>query len=268
MKKNKSAKDSNTLVWVLLGVLIIGVFSMPYISKLIDKITESKPVHNKEEIIVEEKVVDEETLNDIHFPIMRTSKYSSNTYYNKDVFKISDMSNDDILYTAFTGIENVNINNNTLESKYIDLRIKNMLGKNVKYELTRFYVPQDAKSNYKGFWNYDANRKLFVYQGGNANENKSIEYYDLTSLKSAEYDNRDIIVYYYVLFAKVENNKYTLYSDPSMTNIISEGNMDVPLDVIFENIDNSKKRVYQFRFKDTLCSYSEYCLYEGAWVDE
>ena len=266
--KNKKGKDNNTLVWILIGVLIIGVFSIPYISKFIDKLTESKPVRTEEKVIEEEKVVDEETLNDIHFPIMRISKYSKDTYYSKDVFKISDMSNEDILYNAFTGIENININNNTLESKYIDLRIKNMLGKNVKYNLTRFYVPQDSKSKYKGFWNYDANRKLYVYQGGNVNENKNIEYYDLTSLKSAEYDNRDIIVYYYVLFAKVENNKYTIYSDPSMTNIISEGNMDKSLDTVFEGIDNSKKRVYKFRFKDTLCSYSEYCLYEGAWVDE
>ena len=153
--KNKKGKDNNTLVWILIGVLIIGVFSIPYISKFIDKLTESKPVRTEEKVIEEEKVVDEETLNDIHFPIMRISKYSKDTYYSKDVFKISDMSNEDILYNAFTGIENININNNTLESKYIDLRIKNMLGKNVKYNLTRFYVPQDSKSKYKGFWKND-----------------------------------------------------------------------------------------------------------------
>ena len=151
----------------------------------------------------------------------------------------------------------------------MELRIKNILGKNVNYKFERFYVPQDADTKYKGYWNYDAGRGLFVYQGGSNNENKGIEYYDLTSLKSAEYDNKDIVVYYYILFAKLQGKNYTIYSDPSMTNVVKEGTLEnESLDDVFASIDNGKKKVYRFVFRNTICSYSEYCLYEGAWVDD
>lgn len=269
MKKNKKT-NSNILVWVLCLIVIVFVFTLPYLQKFIDsfsteKVEKTPDIEKKQE----KKVVDSETLNDIHFPIMRNSKYNFNTYYSLDSFKISDMNNADILYNAFMDIEQVNINNNSFSSKYMELRIKNILGKSVNYKFDRFYVPIDANTNYKGYWNYDANRGLFVYQGGNNNENINIEYYDLTSLKSAEYDGDDIIVEYYVLFARLENNYYKIYSDSSMTNVVTEGSIiGTSFDEVFNNIDNGDKKVYRFRFKNTLCSYKEYCLYEGAWVDD
>ncbi len=53
-----------------------------------------------------------------------------------------------------------------------------------------------------------------------------------------------------------------------MTNKIDEGILDSDLNTIFNKIDNSKKKTYKYTFKDTICSYSEYCLYEGTWVSE
>lgn len=268
MAKNKKS-NNNVLLLVLCVIIIVFIFLLPY---LYDFITDLRmPKVKEEEPVIEEvkKVVDEEVLADIHFPIMRSSKYNATSYYNLDVFKISDMNNSDILYNAFMDIEQVNINNNTVKSKYMELRIKNILGKSINYKFERFYVPQDANTKYKGYWNYDAKRGLFVYQGGNKNENKSIEYYDLTSLKKAEYNKKDIIVYYYILFAKVQGKNYTIYSDPSMTNVVLSGILDdKSLNDVFASIDNGKKKVYKFTFKNTLCSYSEYCLYEGAWVDD
>ena len=265
MTKNKKT-DSNILVWVLCLIVIVFVFALPYLQNFIDSLSTEKVEKENIEQKEEKKVVDSETLADIHFPIMRNSKYSVNTYYSLDYFKISK---NDILDNAFMDIEQININNNAFSSKYMELRIKNILGKNVNYNYERFYVPIDANTNYKGYWNYDANSGLFLYQGGNNNENINIEYYDLTSLKSAEYVDKDIVVYYYVLFAKLENNYYTVYSDASMTNVVTEGSIiGTTLDEVFNNIDNSKKKVYRYVFKNTLCSYSEYCLYEGAWVDD
>ena len=269
MQKNKKSNKSNIFLIVLCVIVILFVFLLPYLYDFITDLRMPKTGKSEEEIVEKEKVVDLEVLNDIHFPKMRNSKYNANSYYSLDTFKVSDMTNADILLNAFLDIEQVNINNNTFKSKYMELRIKNILGKNVNYNFERFYVPQDANTNYKGYWNYDAGRGLFVYQGGNINENKGIEYYDLTSLKSAEYDNKDIIVEYYILFAKVQGNNYTIYSNPSMTNMVTEGTLDsVSLDEVFDSLDNGTKKVYRFIFKKTLCSYSEYCLYEGAWVDD
>lgn len=270
MKKNKKSNNGNTFLLVLALIVVVFVFLLPYLYNFITDLRMPKvPKNNEAKTEEVKKTVDSETLEDIHFPIMRSSKYSATSYYNLDVFKTSDMSNADILYNAFMDIEAVNINNNTVKSKYMELRIKNILGKNVNYKFERFYVPQDADTKYKGYWNYDAKRGLFVYQGGTKNENKSIEYYDLTSLKSAEYDNKDIVVEYYILFAKVQGKNYTIYNDPSMTNVVSTGTLDnKSLSEIFNSIDNGNKKVYRFVFKTTLCSYQEYCLYEGAWVDD
>ena len=91
MKKNKKT-NSNILVWVLCLIVIVFVFTLPYLQKFIDsfsteKVEKTPDIEKKQE----KKVVDSETLNDIHFPIMRNSKYNFNTYYSLDSFKISDM---------------------------------------------------------------------------------------------------------------------------------------------------------------------------------
>ena len=36
----------------------------------------------------------------------------------------------------------------------------------------------------------------------------------------------------------------------------------------FKSLDKKQKKIYKYTFKNTLCSYDEYCLYEGKWVNE
>ena len=263
-------KEKNTLMWVLFGVAIVLVFLFPNIYSFVSKVTlpnGNKPEEPKKE---EVKVVTDEVINEIHVPMMRNSKYNKNTYYSLDTFKSSDLSNSDKLFNAFLKLEKVNINNNAFNAKYMDLLIDNVLGKNVEYTLDRFYVPIDSNVDYRGYWNYNSYSNIFVYQGGNAGENTGIEYYDLEQRIKAEYEKRDIVIYYYVGFATKEGNNYKIYSDPAMTNVIKEGTLgeNDNLNEIFSKIDNKQKRKYKYVFKDTICSYSEYCLYEGKWVNE
>lgn len=261
MKNNK-----NILMWVLLLIAIVIVFLFPNIYNFISNHTVPK-VGKSENVKKEEvKVVTDEVIADIHFPVMRNSKYNKDTYYSLDTFRSSDMKNEDKLLSGFLNLEKVNINNNTFKSTYMDLLIDNVLGKNVEYNLDRFYVPSDL-AEYSGYWNYDINNNIFVYQGGSVPGN--IEYYNLEQKIKAEYENRDIVIYYYVGFAKVENGNYIIYSDPMMTNVLKEGVLgEDNINNIFNKLDNKNKKIYKYVFKDTICSYSEYCLYEGKWVNE
>lgn len=260
--------EKNTLMWILLVIVLIVTFFLPKIYNFVGDITTPKVKKSQNNANIEVKKVTDEVISDIHFPIMRNSKYNKDTYYNLDVFRNSDMSNSDKLLSAYLKLEKVNIINNAFKSIYIDLLIDNVLGKDIDYKLERFYVPIDSKQDYKGYWNYDAGSSMFIYQGGNNNENTNIEYYNLEQKIKAEYEKRDIVIYYYVGFAKVEGNNYIIYSDPNMTNTISEGILDSDLNTIFSKIDNKKKKIYKYTFKDTICSYSEYCLYEGKWINE
>ena len=94
-------------------------------------------------------------------------------------------------------------------------------------------------------------------------------YITLDKLKNAEYgENDDIIVYKYLGFAKVENNTYTIYKDSKMTKEIENGTFTTAEDLneTFKNITDKKLDVYKYTFKDTLCSYNDYCLSQGEWV--
>ena len=153
---------------------------------------------------------------------------------------------------------------------YIELRIKNILGKNIKYNLENFYVPEDANSNYKGNWSYDRNNSRFIYNGLCNSKATNTKYYNLEELIKSEYDNNDIVVYYYVGFAKVVNNNYTIYKDAKMTEELSNGTFTSldDLNNTFKSLNKNNKKIYKYTFKDTVCSYNEYCLYEGKWVNE
>ena len=212
---------------------------------------------------------------------MRNSIYDENTYYSLDTFNISNMSNTDILYNAFMDIYEGNITSSNSYSKcsntpmefeqnYLELRIKNILGKNVKYNLDSFYVPVDSSSSYKGDWRYDSSNSRYIYDGLCNSNIPDTSYYDLTSFIKAEYDGNDIIVYDYIGFAKIIGNNYKIYSDAKMTNEIANGTLNSTdeLNNIFQNLDNSKKRIYKYTFKNTLCSYNDYCLYKGEYINE
>lgn len=283
MKKNISKKkeNNNIFILVLFAIIIILVLFLPKIYNFIETLRLPKIEKEENKEIIEKKEIDEETLDSVHYPLMRSSMYDQNTYYTLDEFSISDMSNNDILLNAFLDIYSGNIVGSdvsgdcTSESKqfnqdYIELRIKNILGKNLNYTLENFYVPEDSSSNFVGEWVYDNYNSRYVYKGLCQTRVTNTKYYNLEELVKAEYDKEDIIVYYYVGFAKVEGNSYIIYSDPKMGNELLTGTLNDSSELrdIFSTIDDKDKKIYKYTFKNTLCSYNEYCLYKGEWVNE
>ena len=272
-------KKSNVFIIVLFLILAVLVVLFPKIYSLVEKknLPKVEGENNLEQ--AEEKVIDQELLDSLHYPIMRSSKYSKTTYYSLDTFKIYNMTNNDILYNAFLDIYEGNMtyngsygctdNSKQFNETYIDLRIKNILGKNTYYVLNSFYVYEDADSNYVGNWIYDSYNKKFIYSGLCNSLKTPDTYYDLEQFINAEYKGNDVIVDYYVGFAKVENNEYIIYKDPNMTEVIDSGNINgiEELNTIFENLNNKDKKKYEYVFKNTLCTYNEYCLYEGKWIN-
>lgn len=283
MKKNKKDnKENNTIfIIILFAVVIILVLFLPKIYNLIETI-KLPEVENKEELKKEDsKEISEEVLETIHYPKMRNSIYDSNTYYSLDKFTISNMSNNDILYNAFLDIYEGNMTSSgnigrcsnvskEFSRDYMELRVKNILGKNVNYTLDSFYVPEDSDSNYKGIWEYDSGSLKFIYNGLCESKITNTKYYNLEELIKAEYEKTDIAVYYYVGFAKVVDNNYYIYSDANMTKEINKGTFTNVEDLnnIFKSINKKDKKIYKYIFKNDLCSYNEYCLYEGKWVNE
>ena len=279
--KNKKEKNNNLFLIILFISVVVIVLFLPSIYDFVEKMklpeVETTDKQGKEE----NRIISEDVLENIHYPIMRNSIYESNTYYSLDTFKISNMSNNDILYNAFmdmyegnmspSGVKgNCNNISKQFNQDYIELRIKNILGKNVNYTLDTFYVPEDTNSNYKGTWTYDRTNSRFVYNGLCNSKMTNTKYYNLEELIKAEYEKDDIVVYYYVGFAKVVNNNYTIYKDANMTIELSNGtfiNLD-DLNKIFKSINKENKKIYKYTFKNTLCSYDEYCLYEGKWINE
>ena len=279
--KNKKEKNNNVFIITLFAIILVLVLFLPSIYDFIEKQklpdVQGTETNNKEET----KQISEDVLETIHYPIMRNSTYNPNTYYSLDTFTISNMSNNDILYNAFMDIyegnmtlSNVTGNCTTISKQFdvdfIDLRIKNILGKDINYTLDTFYVPEDSDSNYKGIWNYDSYNSRFIYNGLCESKITNTKYYDLEELISEEYENNDIVVYYYVGFAKVVDNNYIIYSDANMTSEIHNGTFTTVDDLnnIFKAISKENKKIYKYTFKNTLCSYNEYCLYEGKWVNE
>ena len=271
-------KKGNNIFIIILLILVMGaVFCFPIINNFVVKVTSPKVEESNKEK-TEEKKFNADIIEDIHFPIMRNSIYSDSTYYNSDKFAISNMKNNEILLNAFLDIHEGNIvstgipakcggTSATLEQKYIELRIKNILGRNINYKLESFEVPEGADTKYSGIWTYDAASKKFIYDGVCNKNTKTTKYYDLKQLKEGKYEGNDIILYYYVGFAKVDGNRYTIYSKPDMKDEINSGEfIDLEsLQNIFESINSNKKKIYKYVFKNNLCTYNEYCLYEGSW---
>ena len=272
---------NGVLMIILLAIVVVLVLFFPKIHSFVVSLSMPKIEKIEVEEKEEEKEINEDILETVHFPLMRTSIYDSNTYYTLDKFTMSDMSNNDILLNAFLDIHSGNITSyegyanctNTpkqLKQTYMTLRIENILGENINYTFSNFYVPEDLNSNYKGNWNYDSANKRFVYMGLCASKATNTKYYNLEELIKMEYDKDDIVAYYYVGFAKVEGNNYIIYSDPKMTKELTKGtftNVD-NLNNIFKDLKDKNKQIYKYTFKNTLCTYEQYCLYEGKWVNE
>lgn len=276
-------QKGNSLVIILLLIIVVAViFLFPIFNRFIEKtkLPTVERTENKEE--QEVKTVTESDIANYHKPYMRNGIYSSNTYYSLDIFTIDDMSNNDKLYNAFLSITDPNVvlksegrkgctlNSKSFNNKLMDLRVKNSLGKNVQYSLETFKVPEGILSDYVGEWVYNSSSNSFIYQGLCKSSTGNTRYYDLEQFIKAEYNNRDVVAYYYVGFAKVEGNNYIIYKDADMKEEISKGviNDISELKELYNKINNKNKKVYKYTFKNTLCSYSEYCLYKGEWVNE
>jgi len=279
---NETNNKNGILIIVLLIVVTILVLFFPKVYDLINSFSMPKVENSVIEEKEEKKELDEGILETIHYPLMRTSIYNSNTYYSLDKFTIKDLSNEDILLNAFLDLYDGNITSYdgvgscTLESKqfsrdYIELRIKNILSNKINYNLTNFYVPEDLDNKYLGNWIYDSYNGRFIYDGLCNSNATNIKYYNLEELIKIEYENKkDIAAYYYVGFAKVEGNSYIIYKDANMTEELDKGNF-VDLENLnnkFKSINKKQKNIYKYLFKNNLCSYNEYCLYEGKWVNE
>lgn len=278
---NNSNNKNGILIIVLLAFAAVSVLFFPKIYDFVRSFSMPKVEEVEVEKTEETKEVDESILETIHYPLMRTSSYDSNTYYSLDKFTINDLSNNDILLNAFldiyegnmTSYEGVGACTNVskqFSKDYMELRIKNILGNKINYTLENFYVPEDLESKYVGNWNYDTGRQRFIYSGLCNSKAANIKYYDLEQLIKVEYEGKDINAYYYVGFAKVEGSNYVIYKDAKMTNELTKGTLKnvEELNSIFKDMNKKNKQIYKYTFKNTLCSYNEYCLYEGKWIDE
>ena len=280
---NEQNNKNGILIIILLAVVTVLVLFFPKIYKIVKQISMPKIEEKIETETKEEKEINEEILETVHYPKMRNGIYSPNTYYSKDVFTINDLSNNDILYNAFLDIYEGNMTSYegigacTNVSKqfnvdYIKLRIKNILSKNINYSLTDFTIPEGMDTKYPGTWFYDAVNSRYLYKGLCNQNSSNVKYYDLEQLIKLEYaeNQKDIIAYYYVGFAKVEGSNYTIYKDVNMKEELDKGtftNLE-NLNQVYKKINNKKKKIYKYTFKNTLCSYNEYCLHEGRWVNE
>ena len=279
--KNNNSKNG-VLIIVLLAIVTVLVLFFPKIYDFMNSLSMPKVANtNAEEKKEEQKKVDEGILETIHYPLMRTSIYNSNTYYSLDKFTTNDLSNNDVLLNAFLDIYEGNMtsysgymacttSSKQFNKEYLELRIKNIVGNKVEYKLENFYVPEDLNSKFVGNWNYDSAYGRFIYAGLCNSKATSVKYYNLEELIKVEYEGKDIAAYYYVGFAKVDGSNYTIYSDPQMTVELEKGTFvgKDELNNSFKNIDKKKKKMYKYLFKNTLCTYNEYCLYEGKWINE
>lgn len=264
MNDNKNNNGVFLLVVIVLAVVL--VFFFPTLYSKVEEWSAPK-VPNSGSKTDEKKEITDAVINSLHKPMMRNSIYNSNTYYSLKKFKTSDLSNSDILLNAFLDAHEGNIVNNTLKSNYIDLRINNILGKNVKYSCGSFEVPIDSSSNYKGLWVCDQGGN-FVYNGSQTYVNQNDKYYNLEEFIKGEYNDSDIVLFYYVTFAKVTGDHFVIYQDAEMTKELHDGyyGTDTDLEDISSGLEN--KKIYKYVFKDDMCSYREYCLYSGEWVNE
>lgn len=279
---NQNNSKNGILIIILLAVAAVLVLFFPKIYDFVSSFSmpkvEKLDIEEKEEV----KEIDEDILETIHYPLMRNSIYNANTYYSLDKMTTSNLSNSDILLTAFLDIYEGNMTSYegvgacTSVSKqfnrdYLELRIKNIIGNKVSYTLGDFYVPEDLDSNYVGTWSYDSVNSRYIYTGLCNSQKSNTKYYNLEELIKVEYENKnDIAVYYYVGFAKVDENNYVIYKDADMTEKLSDGTFSSvdDLNTSFKNINKKSKKIYKYTFKNNLCSYNEYCFYEGKWINE
>lgn len=276
--KLSSKSNSNGLfVLILIVALIVLILNFPRIYNLVIKLRSEPKVENKVEnkevdsIEKEEEELTDEIVNQVSFPIMRPNNHFEKSYYQLDKFEINNMSNSDKLVNAYLAIDPIFIENDRFDAKYIGLRTKNLLGKNISYDLENFTVPDSISfesKNKPGTWIYDSSTNSFVY-GGPTYDYSEYLYNDIKQLIKYERENDNVAIYYYIGFVKYNSSNYYIYSDSNYNNLLTSGNVNstTDYDKIFKSLKD-KKQIYKFTFSDSLCTYDDYCLVSGEWVSE
>lgn len=224
--------------------------------------------------------INEQFLSSLTFPIMRNNKNSLESYYQLDTIDINNFSNNDILYNAFLDIydgylvshSNVGCTTNSKEfdASYLSSRIRNIIGRDVKYTLEDFTVPNIAfDTEYIGMWKYNAEDNKYIFYGNCHNEDNNTIYYDVKKLQKGETSENNTYVYldYAVYFVKVEGNQYSVYKDANMTNLLLTGVLNGE-DITSINVDSNQLKKYRFTFKKGICTYDNYCFYKGEWLND
>ena len=253
-------------------IVILGIISMPQIYKMlntsgvdvVENNTSKKDNDTKEEISKDSEVV-----STLVYPVMHNDISITDSYYKNDSIKISDLSNNDILYNAFLNIYPGYINSDnsiSFDSNYLISRIENIFGPKTGYNLVDFTVPSGAFSEYTGVFNYDSITKRYTFN--KIDNTNNVIYYDIKSIYDASSPNDyTITTSFDIAFVKIENNKYTLYKDYNYTDEISSGDYTSmeSLENMLTTLDTKK---YQYTFRKDTCNYDSYCFYEGKWLNE
>lgn len=260
------------LIITCIFIVVLGIISMPQIYKILntsevdvkDNKKSKNDTNTKEEINKDSEIV-----STLVYPIMHNDVSVTDNYYKNESIKVSDLSNNDILYNAFLNIYSGYINNDSVisfDSNYLVSRIENIFGPKTGYNIVDFTVPSGSLSEYTGVFNYDSTTKKYTFNKID-NTNNTI-YYDVKSIYDASSPNDNTITTSFnVAFVKIENNKYILYKDYNYTDEISSGDftsMDA-LENMLTTLDTNK---YQYTFRKDTCNYDSYCFYEGKWLNE
>lgn len=298
-KTSSSNGGSNKFLLLICSIIvIISIFFFPKISKAIEKYRNSKVKTTVDVEEVKEKeypklTLESEETSNLKYPIMHVDNSVKTTYHSKESVKVSDFSNNDILYNAladayegnmakYTGSYNGNYcgssaNKVSINARYLKLRIENLYNRKTNYTLSDFVVPvTSTKSKYVGTWKYNQASDAYIYYGDCSKTTiPNVLYYDIRVPYEANSSDKNIelYVYNYLAFAMVNktNNTYIIYSDANYTKELSRGTLttndyETELTNIVKNTNKDNMNKYKYTFSIVDCAYQDYCFVSGEWI--
>lgn len=294
------SKSTTIILGLSVVILAVVIFFFPSIHRFLENLTikgeKVAPVTNTNdnEPKYEKITVNSKVLETFTYPIMRNSVYAKNSYYQKDTITMSEFSNNDILYNAFIHVYTGSLapyegqyiatycgtgaTRKMVNEKYLTARIENSYSRKTNYKHATFVVPSTNKdTQYVGTWYYDAKNKAYIYYGDcNPIQPTDTLYYDLKNIEDASGNSNNTVieVTYHIAFAEVTNSsrQYKIYSDATMTNVISSGTLTTndyerELNQIFKDLSKeSQVKSYKYTFSTADCAYQDYCFEKGEWI--
>lgn len=294
-----SSGGSNKLLLLICSIIVIvSIFFFPKISKAIEKYRNSRVKITVDVEEVKEKeypklTLESEETSNLKYPIMHVDNSVKATYHSKESVKVSDFSNNDILYNAladayegnmakYTGSYNGNYcgssaNKVSINARYLELRIENLYNRKTNYTFKDFVVPvTSTKTKYVGTWKYNQSTDTYIYYGDCSKTTiPNVLYYDIRVPYEANSSDKNIelYVYNYLVFAMVNktNNTYTIYSDANYTKELSRGTLttndyETELTNIVKNTSKDNMNKYKYTFSIVNCAYQDYCFVSGEWI--